>query len=212
MTFETLCCACIVQIECCSAVNEEYFWLHWMDAASLRPMATYVVAPRRAAQPHVASTKGNSYLTLSSSQSSMSTDEQSDVPPKPAVRLTIPERYYMLPGAAIIVGTTIGLFRGSRLASLRFLAENVHRPPTTVKGWYFYNKTKNYRMILGGLKQAGADAARLGTAAAGWVAIEEGCERLDWKDVSEVAAGLGTAAIFAGVCECCKGESFQDED
>ncbi|OCH92892.1 hypothetical protein OBBRIDRAFT_790749 [Obba rivulosa] len=128
----------------------------------------------------------------------MSTDERSDVPPT-AVRLTIPEQYYMLPGAAVLVGTTLGLFRGSRLASLRFLAENAHRPPTTMKGWYFYNKTKNYRMMLGGLKQAGLDAARLGATAAGWVIIEEGCERLGWKDVSEVAAGVGTAGIFAGV-------------
>ncbi|KAH8105943.1 hypothetical protein BXZ70DRAFT_872790, partial [Cristinia sonorae] len=85
------------------------------------------------------------------------------------IRLTIPSRYYLLPGAAITVGTTIGLFRGSRTASLRFLAENAHRPPTTVQGWYFYNKTKNYRVILGGLKGAAADAFRLGITAGGWV-------------------------------------------
>ncbi|EMD40812.1 hypothetical protein CERSUDRAFT_111397 [Gelatoporia subvermispora B] len=128
----------------------------------------------------------------------MSTDEGNDAP-NTAIRVSIPERYYMLPGAAILVGTTIGLFRGSRLAALRYLAENAHRPPTTVKGWYLYNKTKNYRMMLGGLRQAGLDAMRLGTTAAAWVIIEEGCERLGAKDVSEVAAGLGTAGIFAGV-------------
>ncbi|KAI0921774.1 hypothetical protein AcW2_006649 [Taiwanofungus camphoratus] len=126
-------------------------------------------------------------------------DETSGAPPQRTIRLTVPERYYLLPGAGILAGTTIGLLRGSRLASLRFLAENVHRPPTTVKGWYFYNKTKNYRVMMGGLREAGVQALRLGTTAAGWVCIEEACARLGWGDVSEVAAGLGTAGVFAAV-------------
>lgn len=132
--------------------------------------------------------------------------EMSSAPDEPAekpnaIRITIPERYYLLPGTAIIVGTTIGLFRGSRRESLRFLAENVHRPPTTVGGWYLYNKTKNYRVILGGLKEAGADAARLGATAMGWVAIEEGCKRAGVEDIGEVAAGLGTAGVFSLACK-----------
>ncbi|KAI0081671.1 hypothetical protein K474DRAFT_1681759 [Panus rudis PR-1116 ss-1] len=122
-------------------------------------------------------------------------NESSDKPN--AIRLTIPERYYLLPGAAVVVGTTIGLFRGSRRASLRFLAENVHRPPTTVQGWYFYNKTKNYRVLMGGLKEGAADAARLGATAMGWVVIEEGCKRLGCEEIGEVAAGLGTAGVFS---------------
>ncbi|KAI0776127.1 hypothetical protein BD413DRAFT_469566 [Trametes elegans] len=126
-----------------------------------------------------------------------STDNTNDEPAP--IRITIPERYYLLPGAAIIVGTTIGLFRGSRTASLRFLAENAHRPPTTVRGWYLYNKTKNYRVLLGGLKGAGADAVKLGLTAAGWVMVEEGCTRLGLDDVREVAAGLGTGLLFGAV-------------
>ncbi|KAI0347184.1 hypothetical protein BDW22DRAFT_1367558 [Trametopsis cervina] len=121
-----------------------------------------------------------------------------------AIRLNIPSRFYLLPGAALLLGTSLGLVRGSRRASLRFLAENVHRPPTTVQGWYFYNKTKNYRVLMGGLKEAGAEAARLGGTAAGWVCLEEGVERLDGKwpgmgvgEVREVVAGTGTAAVFS---------------
>ena len=120
---------------------------------------------------------------------------------KDAIRIKIPERYYLLPGTAVIVGTTIGLFRGSRRESLLFLAENVHRPPTTVQGWYFYQKTKNYRVMLGGLKEAGTNAAKLGTTAMGWVAIEEGCKRAGLDDIGEVAAGLGTAGVFSLACE-----------
>ncbi len=118
-----------------------------------------------------------------------------------AVRIDIPERFYLLPGAALIVGTTIGLYRGSRTASLRFLAENAHRAPKTVRGWYLYNKTKNYRVLLGGLKGAGADASKLGLTAAAWVFIEEGCTRTGLDDVREVAAGLGTGMLFGAVCE-----------
>ncbi len=133
--------------------------------------------------------------------SSTATDDDHESSKPTPIHLTIPERYYLLPGAALIAGTTIGLLRGSRQASLRFLAENVHRPPTTVQGWYFYNKTKNYRVLLGGLKGAGADALKIGTTATGWVVIEEGCKRLGVDDVSEVAAGLGTAGLFSLACK-----------
>ncbi|RPD67284.1 hypothetical protein L226DRAFT_608493, partial [Lentinus tigrinus ALCF2SS1-7] len=116
-----------------------------------------------------------------------------------AIRIDIPRRYYLLPGAAVLTGITIGLFRGSRAASLRFLAENAHRTPRTVRGWYLYNKSKNYRVLLGGLKAAGADATKLGLTAAGWVAVEEGCTHLGLDDVREVAAGLGTGMLFGAM-------------
>ena len=129
-----------------------------------------------------------------------STDNNDELP---AIHINIPRRYYLLPGAAVLTGISIGLFRGSRTASLRFLAENAHRTPRTVRGWYLYNKSKNYRVLLGGLKGAGADATRLGLMAGGWVALEEGCTSLGLDDVREVAAGLGTGMLFGAVCEYC---------
>ena len=119
-----------------------------------------------------------------------------------AIHLTIPPRALILPGAAVVVGTVIGLMRGSRRVSLQFLAENAHRPPRTVQGWYFYNKTKNYKVMLGGLQQAGVDAGKLGATALGWVGIEEGLERVGWGDVGEIGAGVGTAGLFSAICEC----------
>ncbi|KAG5646427.1 hypothetical protein DXG03_003477 [Asterophora parasitica] len=118
-----------------------------------------------------------------------------------AIRLSIPPRFYLVPSAAIIVGSAIGIVRGSGRASLRFLAENAHRPPTTVQGWYFYNKTKNYKVLWGGLKGAGVEAGKLGAVALGWVGIEEGLERVGWGQVGEVGAALGTAGVFSAVCE-----------
>ena len=85
------------------------------------------------------------------------------------------------------------------MASLRFLAENVHRPPTTVQGWYFYNKTKNYKVILGGLKGAAAEGGRLAAAGAGWVGASWGMEQMGWSSVKEIGAGVGLAAAFTVV-------------
>lgn len=117
-----------------------------------------------------------------------------------AIRIEIPARFYLVPGAALVVGTMMGLVRGSRNASLRFLAENAHRAPTTVQGWYFYNKTKNYKVLYGGLKGAATDATKLTSVAVGWVGIEEGMERMGWGGMKEIGAGLGVAGVFGCVC------------
>lgn len=130
------------------------------------------------------------------------TNDVDDVSPKPEpIRIYINPRFYQLPGAAMLVGTTIGMVRGARRASLRFLAENAHRPPKTLRGWYFYKKTKNYRMMLGGLQEGGRDASKLGLTAIGWVGAEEALKRVGWDDVSEVGAGLFTAGTFSAVCK-----------
>ena len=112
-----------------------------------------------------------------------------------AIRITVPKNLYLLPGAAFTVGATLGFVRGSRNASLRFLAENVHRPPTTVQGWYFYKKTKNYRVMLGALKGAAKEGGRLGAITTGYVALEQGIGG-DWK---EILAGAGTGLLFGAV-------------
>jgi len=66
------------------------------------------------------------------------------------------------------IGTAIGLVRGSRAAGLRFLAENAHRPPTTVQGWYFYNKTKKLQDDVGRVKQGRNGRSKAGIHSA-WV-------------------------------------------
>ncbi|KAI6117642.1 hypothetical protein EV401DRAFT_1968440 [Pisolithus croceorrhizus] len=115
----------------------------------------------------------------------------------------IHSRYFILPVSAAAVGTVVGAVRGSRMAALRFLAENAHRPPTTIRGWYLYNKTKNYRRMAAGLKHGGADALRLGVTTLVWVGIEDGLERCGypWTEAKEFGAGVGTALVFSSVCE-----------
>ncbi|KII95797.1 hypothetical protein PLICRDRAFT_98512 [Plicaturopsis crispa FD-325 SS-3] len=118
---------------------------------------------------------------------------------KARVYIDSPPRYFLLPATAMLVGSMIGVVRGGRSASLRFLAENAHRPPTTKQGWYFYWKTKNYRVMWGALKGGGADAGKLGLTAVGWLAAEEGIKKAGLDDVRELGAGLATAGVFAAV-------------
>lgn len=131
----------------------------------------------------------------------MATTSSDDDAQKKSIRLNIPQRVMVIPATAFVLGTAIGLMRGGREASLRFLAENAHRPPTTVQGWYFYKKTKNYKVMLGALKGAGKDAGRVTVLALGYVGIEEGMERVGWGGMKSIGAAVGTALVFSAVCE-----------
>lgn len=64
------------------------------------------------------------------------------------------ERLIAVAAASGLVGFGAGFYDGVKLSSLRFLTENGHRLPTTVGGWYFYHKKKNYVMIISGCKEA----------------------------------------------------------
>ncbi|KAJ7774309.1 hypothetical protein DFH07DRAFT_800963 [Mycena maculata] len=126
-------------------------------------------------------------------------DSQNSLEGRRTYTLAIPSRLYTVPLGAVLLGAVIGVNRGARLASLRFLAENAHRTPTTQKGWYYYHKTKNYRVILGALRGAGRDGLYLGTVTLGWVLLEEGLKRVGWGPVAMSGAGVGTAGIFCGL-------------
>lgn len=123
-----------------------------------------------------------------------------------AIRVYIPQRYLVVPGTAGLMGLSLGLMRGGRQASLQYLAENAHRQPRTVEGWYFYKKTKNYRVMWGALKEGGREATRLGAIGLVWAGLEDGIERLaastkleTMEKAKEVGAGVGTGLVFGAV-------------
>lgn len=115
---------------------------------------------------------------------------------KESIHLTIPPRMYQIPLTAVGVGCALGIMRGGRAASLRFLAENAHRPPKTVQGWYFYKKTKNYRVMWGAVKGAAKESARLGGITGAYVLLEEGIPQKEW---ASVGAGAGTGLLFGAL-------------
>jgi hypothetical protein len=145
--------------------------------------------------------------------------------PTPPDRLSIPfsVRLPLLTFVAGGAGACLGLAHGSTETSLRFRAENAHRLPTSQTGWYLYHKSKNYHVILGGLKEGGKMSVKVGFWSGVFVLMEEGVDRgraaggRMWRDhapkyrglvveegaalprdfISTAFAGLGTAGLFS---------------
>lgn len=125
-------------------------------------------------------------------------------PPSPAdneLRLSsaFASRAFAAMSLAFLGGGVLGGYHGSTMASLRFRAENSHRFPTTMKGWYLYHKSKNYHCMLNAVKQG----LRLGPRLAGWTGgflfLEEAVDH--WRGsrdaISSVVAGLALSGIFS---------------
>ncbi|KAJ2500232.1 hypothetical protein IWW47_003255, partial [Coemansia sp. RSA 2052] len=93
------------------------------------------------------------------------------------------------------VGAVCGGLLGGQLSGRQYLAERAHRLPTTVHGWFFYQKWKNYRVILGGMRGAAKYAARVGGCVLAFTAIEAAVDRAvgQVQAASSVVAGLVTA-------------------
>lgn len=128
------------------------------------------------------------------------TENSNHVEEKRALRITVPPRMVNVAILGLVVGTAVGMMRGGRAASLRFLAENAHRAPTTVQGWYFYKKTKNYRVMLGAVKGAGRYAAGFATFGVSLVGAEMGLERMGLGEVKHLGAAVGTTAVCCALC------------
>nr|XP_019010777.1 uncharacterized protein I206_04080 [Kwoniella pini CBS 10737]OCF49558.1 hypothetical protein I206_04080 [Kwoniella pini CBS 10737] len=146
----------------------------------------------------------------STSSSSSSSSQQT------RINLTVPTSLLILPPTAAIIGLSIGLVRGGNKSRLRFLAENAHRQPKTIQGWYFYTKTRNYRVFFGAAKTGSRFALGLGGATAVYVLLDESIgfirerlvgvkERISWRNggvawedgaLSGGIMGLGVGTIY----------------
>ena len=71
-----------------------------------------------------------------------------------------------------VIGAGAGFYERVKMLSLRYLTENAHRLPTTVGGWYFYHKKKNYVMITLGVKQACRTGIKYGAGVGGFFGLE----------------------------------------
>ncbi|PWN18005.1 hypothetical protein BCV69DRAFT_301745 [Microstroma glucosiphilum] len=99
-------------------------------------------------------------------------------PPPPPATLT-PTSFLSsisptIPLVSLSLGLASGLYTGASRAGLVFMAENAHRRPETVQGWYFYNKTKNYKVLLSGIKAGISTGVRLGGWTGLWVLADAG--------------------------------------
>lgn len=88
----------------------------------------------RTADGSTSSTAGSQHSLKMPSEEMMRIEPELSGPPD-RIELTIPHNLLVLPASAALVGLVIGMSRGGSRARLRFLAENAHRPPTTIQGW-----------------------------------------------------------------------------
>lgn len=75
--------------------------------------------------------------------------------------------------SASIVGFVSGMVSSGKLSGAQFTCENLHRLPTSRQAAYLFQKTKNYRIILGGLKGGIRSGARLGAWTGAFCSMKE---------------------------------------
>lgn len=100
---------------------------------------------------------------------------------------------------AFVVGALLGVSHGSKMSGMRFRAENSHRFPTTSTGWYLYHKTKNYHVMLGGIKEGLKMGFKTSFWTGGFFVIENTIDNLRHRQdcLSSTVAGLTVAGNFA---------------
>lgn len=108
---------------------------------------------------------------------------------EPAQRLTL------LPLFGSLWGFFLGSYNGGKRSSMQFLAENAHRLPSTVEGWYFYHKTKNYRVLWGGIRSGLRAGWRFGAVCLAFEGIEAALD--EYRGSVDVFDSVGAAVITA---------------
>lgn len=113
--------------------------------------------------------------------------------------LTTKPRLLLMTSIGGFWGFSIGAFLGGQQSGLQYLAENAHKLPTTVQGWYFYHKTKNYRMMLGGVKRGIRFAGKTGGLCLLYGSLEAAIDdiRGEADVMNSVTAGVATGTLFS---------------
>lgn len=117
----------------------------------------------------------------------------------------------VLPTTAFGLGLVSGVLTAGKRAGLVFMAENAHRLPDTVQGWYFYSKTKNYKVMLGAAKGGLKQGVRLGIWTTGFCLAEQFAKvtrasvqkqfsggREGWKVLGHWTDGVLAGVVTAG--------------
>ncbi|RUP44766.1 hypothetical protein BC936DRAFT_149032 [Jimgerdemannia flammicorona] len=98
-------------------------------------------------------------------------------------------------------GFVIGSYIGGRQSGVQYLAENAHKLPRTVQGWYFYHKTKNYKVMMGGIRKGFRFAGKTGGLCLAYGLIEAAIDRAreEADVINSAVAGVTTGAMFAAM-------------
>jgi len=91
---------------------------------------------------------------LEDAQSSARGAAPPSIPPDPSLDrlgMSFDRRLLLATFTSFTCGASLGYLNTSRLAALRFRAENAHRLPTSQRAWYLYHKSKNYYKMKYGI-------------------------------------------------------------
>lgn len=140
----------------------------------------------------------------------MSSNRENEGDGRSPIRITVSNPSLLLvPVCASSFGFVSGLLTGGQRASLQFLAENAHRQPRTLQGWYFYNKTKNYRVALAGFTAGLKTAARLGAWTSAFVGMQDIARRS--IDMADMQAGALSGTLLAVAASSLCGVQFYND-
>ncbi|KAG0204154.1 hypothetical protein BGX28_003805 [Mortierella sp. GBA30] len=109
------------------------------------------------------------------------------------------KRILLITGTASFWGFMLGGVIGSRQAGMQYLAENAHRLPKNMEGWYFYHKRKNYRMLWGALQKGAVYSAKTGALVGLFEILEASADfyRGGADFFNSMMAGIASGAIFS---------------
>lgn len=121
-------------------------------------------------------------------------------------RLSMPPtiRMSVVTTGAFLSGMALGITYGMKTAGLRFRAENAHRIPHSSTGWYLYHKSKNYHVVLGGVKEGLKMGSKISFLTGGFFVIENAVDRMRGNQdfLSSLVAGLAIAGGFSAWSGC----------
>ncbi|KAI1318362.1 hypothetical protein EDD11_006700 [Mortierella claussenii] len=108
-------------------------------------------------------------------------------------------RITLITASASFWGFILGGVIGSRQTGMQYLAENAHRLPKNMEGWYFYHKRKNYRMAWGALQKGAVYATKTGALVGLFEVLEASADfyRGGADFLNSMMAGVASGAIFA---------------
>lgn len=114
-------------------------------------------------------------------------------------RLSLPPgpRLFFFTLSSSVLTFFLGAIAGGKKTSYQFLAENAHRLPRTHQGWYFYHKTKNYRVMYGGITNGVRYAGRTMIWTLLYVGTEAALDRT--RGTIDALNSTASAVVTAGV-------------
>jgi hypothetical protein len=109
------------------------------------------------------------------------------------------ERLFAMPFFSAILGFAVDGYSAGKMANYRYRAEHQHKKPKSIQQWYFYHKTKNYKVILESIYKGSRMTVKLSALSCSFLLLEYcGDFVTDRKATiaSSTLAGLITASLF----------------